>query len=31
LDFKIPSYDQMISEMAALIFANKSLYNQYQR
>ena len=31
LDCQIPSYDQMISEMAALIYANKSLYDQYQR
>ena len=31
LDYQIPSYDQMISEMAALIYTNKSLYDQYQR
>lgn len=30
LDYQIPSYDQMISEMATLIYSNKSLYNQYQ-
>jgi dTDP-4-dehydrorhamnose reductase len=31
LDYKIPSYDQMVSEMAQLIFSQKSLYRQYQR
>ena len=31
LDYKIPSYDQMIGEMAELIFCEKSLYDQYQR
>ncbi len=31
LDYKIPSYDQMVSEMAELIFSKKSLYHQYQR
>lgn len=31
LDYKIPSYDQMVCEMAELIFCKKSLYNQYQR
>lgn len=30
LDYKIPSYEQMIAEMAELIFDNKSLYAQYQ-
>ena len=31
LDYKIPSYDQMVCEMAELISCKKSLYNQYQR
>ena len=31
LDYKIPSYDQMISEMAQLIFSQRFLYHQYQR
>ena len=30
LDYKIPSYDQMIDEMAQLIFRKTSLYHQYQ-
>ena len=30
LDYKIPSYDQMVCEMAELIFCKNSLYHQYQ-
>jgi dTDP-4-dehydrorhamnose reductase len=30
LDYKIPSYDQMIDEMAQLISCKTSLYHQYQ-
>ena len=29
LDYKIPSYDQMVSEMVELIRNNNSLYSQY--
>ena len=30
MDYKIPSYDQMISDMVSLIANNKSLYSQYK-
>jgi dTDP-4-dehydrorhamnose reductase len=30
LDYQIPSYEEMISEMASLIYQKQSLYEQYQ-
>jgi len=30
MNYKIPSYDEMISDMASLIVNNRSLYSQYK-
>jgi dTDP-4-dehydrorhamnose reductase len=30
MNYKIPSYDQMITEMVEMMIVNKSLYSQYE-
>jgi dTDP-4-dehydrorhamnose reductase len=30
MDYEIPSYDQMITEMVEMMIVNKSLYSQYE-